>query len=154
MTIKADLVPYTEEYQQSVHSWIESEETYLSVCRGKEFPPPENLVKNWQREGVSSFLLFSENKPVAYGELWSRSSEMANEIAHVIVDPAKRSEGYGAKIIDLLFKRGINKPGIAKVIANLYSENPIALGCFMKTGFELVGTTTYTEGLRLVKMGY
>lgn len=79
---------------------------------------------------------------------------MAMEIAHLIVDPSFRSEGFGAKMVDLLFKRGINKPGIAKVVANLYAENPIALGCFMKTGFELVGTTTYTEGLRLVKMGY
>lgn len=150
--IKADLVPYTEEYDRDIRSWLDCEETYHFVCRGKDFPPSESVVKNWQREGVISYLLFSNSKPVAYGELWFKPSEMAVEIAHVLVKSTNRSEGFGTKMVQLLYDRGAARPDVAKVIANLYNENPIALGCFMKAGFEISGTTNYAEGLRLVKM--
>ena len=150
--IKADLVPYTDEYDRDVRSWLDSEETYRFVCRSKDFPPPESVVKNWQRDSVSSFILFSNNKPAAYGELWHKPAELAMEIAHLIVNPIKRSEGYGTKIVNLLYNRAAARTDVAKVIANLYHENPIALGCFMKAGFEISGTTNYTEGLRLVKL--
>ncbi len=59
--------------------------------------------------------------------------------------------GYGTKLIDLLFNRAASRPGIAKVIIKLFQENPIALGCFMKAGFEITGTTSYTTGLRMIK---
>ena len=152
MEIKADLVPYSEEYEQTVRSWIESEETYHLLCRGKEYPPPDNLVRNWQKEEVSSYLLFSERKPLAYGEIWKRSSDLGLEIAHVLVDPVKRGDGYGAKMVQLLINRAASYNNVAKVTAVLYDENPIALGCFMKAGFELSGTTGFTEGLKLIKI--
>ena len=60
---KADLVPFTVDYLDDVHSWIESEETYLFVCRGKDFPPDKNIVKSWQRKGINSYLLMSGGKP-------------------------------------------------------------------------------------------
>lgn len=150
--IKADLVPFSDEYEQDVRSWIDCEETYSFVCRGKDFPPPESLVLNWQREGIKSYLLFTERKPVAYGELWFKPGDMAVEIAHLIVNNFKRGEGYGVKMVNLLYNRGASRSDVAKVIANIYNENHSALSCFMKAGFEISGTTNYTEGLRLVKL--
>ena len=75
ISIKADIIPYAEEYAQVVRSWIDSDETLFNVCRGKEFPPAEDIIDGWQREDVTSYILLADRKPVAYGELWARSNE-------------------------------------------------------------------------------
>ena len=151
IVIKADLVPYSDEYEEYIRKWIDCEETFNFVCRGKDFPPSDSIIKSWQRPSVKSYLLIDSGKPVAYGELWRREEEMAIEIGHVMVEPFKRSMGYGTKIIELLYQRAASRSDIAKVIIKLFNENPIALGCFMKAQFEITGTTSYTSGLRMIR---
>ena len=150
--VKADLIPYTSEYAGIVRSWIESEETYQLVCRGINFPPPDDIVDSWQRKGVSAFLLISNSKPVAYGELWERRAEYAIELAHVIVDTYQRSQGYGTKLLQLLYNRAAQRPGTTKVLINLYNDNAEVLSCYLKAGFELASTATHIEGLKLMRM--
>ncbi|KAA3633616.1 MAG: GNAT family N-acetyltransferase [Calditrichaeota bacterium] len=149
--IKADIVPYSDEYAAQIRGWIESAETYKHVCRGTDFPPPENIISSWQRDTVNSYILIDSGKPIAYGELWHRKDEMAFELAHILVDPYKRSQGYGTKLIKLLYERAATRDDVAKVIIKLFQENPEALSCLMKAGFEITGTTNYTTGIRLVK---
>ncbi|MBD3258413.1 GNAT family N-acetyltransferase [candidate division GN15 bacterium] len=151
-SIKADLVPYTSEYAGQVRSWIDTEETYKLVCRGTNFPPPDDIIDSWQREGVVSYLMFSEGRPVAYGELWDRSGEQAIELNHIIVDQYKRSRGFGTKLIQLLYDRASTRPGIAKVLLNLYNDSQEVLGCYLKAGFEIVGTATHIEGLKMMRL--
>jgi len=150
--VKADLVPYGSEYSAVVRSWIESEETYNLVCRGINFPPPDDIVDSWQRQGVRSFLLIANRKPVAYGELWERKAEQAVEIAHVIVDTYQRSRGYGTLLLRLMYERASETPGVLRVLINLYHQDSEVLGCFLKAGFEISGTATHVEGLRLVRL--
>lgn len=150
--VKADIVPYTPEYAGLVRSWIDSNETYHDLCRGLDFPPPEDIIDSWQHSGVSSYLLFSQRKPVAYGELWKRPLEMAVEITHLIVEPVNRSRGYGTKMLELLYERAAQRSSVAKVILNLYGENEVALGCYLKAGFKLVGVSSHTVGLRMIRM--
>ncbi len=149
--VKADLVPYSAEYSRSVRSWINSPEILKTVCRGTDYPPSEEIIESWQREEVKSYLMFSENHPVAYAELWIKKMDLAIEIAHLIVDPAKRSRGYGTKMAELMFQRAAEMNNVAKVQVSLYGESTEALGCFLKAGFEILGTATYTTGLKLVK---
>jgi GNAT superfamily N-acetyltransferase len=139
---KADIVPYTREYAQTVRSWLDTKEALHDVCRGKDFPPPGDIVDTWQRKEVSSYLLFSSGNPVAYAELWN----------NLVVNPTRRKEGFGTRLVELLYEQGAARNDVAKVIINLYNENSAALNCFLKAGFELVGTTTYTQGLRIVRM--
>ncbi len=150
--IKADIIPYTAEFSAVVRAWIDSEETYFFVCRGKDFPPPDDIVDSWQRREIVSHLLFSENKPVAYGELWHRPLERAIEIAHLIVDPHRRGRGFGTKMVELLYQRAATRSGVTKILANLYNDSTVALGCYLKAGFELIGTADYTMGLRLIRL--
>jgi RimJ/RimL family protein N-acetyltransferase len=150
--VKADIIPYSAEYSSVVRSWVESEETYFNVCRGKEFPPPDELVDSWQRSDVSAFLLFSDNRPVAYGELWTRPNERSLEINHLLVDPYKRLQGYGTKMLELLFQRGAERQNVARVVVNLYNDSEAALGCYLKAGFELLSTATHTLGLKMVRL--
>ncbi|MCP4685050.1 MAG: GNAT family N-acetyltransferase [bacterium] len=150
--VKADLVPYTQEYSGVVRSWIESEETYQLVCRGINFPPPDDIVDSWQRKGVVSYILYANQKPVAYGEIWERPVEQAAEITHVLVDPYKRSRGYGTKLLELLYERAATRRGVARVLVNLYHQSPEALGCYLKAGFELTGTATHIAGLKMMRL--
>lgn len=148
---RADLVPYTPDYAGQVRSWIDCEETYDLVCRGVDFPPPDDVVDSWQRKGVRSYLLFSHSRPVAYGELWERKAEQAVEVAHLLVEPAKRGEGYGTRLLELIFDRGGSLSWVRKVLINLYHQSPEALGCYLKAGFDLIGTSTHIEGLRMMR---
>ena len=149
--VKADLVPYTSEYAGIVRSWMETEETYKLVCRGTNYPPPDDIVDSWQRQGVTSYLLISGRKPVAYGEIWDRKAEQAVEIAHVIVETYKRSQGIGTKLLELLFNRASQRAGITRVLINLYNDSTEVLGCCLKAGFEIQGTATHVEGLKLAR---
>jgi len=149
---RADLIPYSKEYSGIVRSWIDTPETYDLVCRGINFPPPEDIVESWQRKGVSSFLLFADRKPVAYGELWERKAEQAVEITHLIVETYMRSKGYGTKMLQLLYDLGATRPGIAKVLINLYHDSQEALGCCVKAGFEITGTAAHIEGLKMMRL--
>jgi len=150
--VRADLVPYTSEYSAIVRSWIDCEETYDAVCRGINFPPPDDIVDSWQRQGVTAYLLLADRKPAAYGELWERQAERAVEIAHVLVDNYRRSHGFCTKLIQLLYERASERASIDRVLLNLYHDSPEALGCFLKAGFELVGTATHIEGLKMMRM--
>jgi ribosomal protein S18 acetylase RimI-like enzyme len=150
--VRADLVPYTAEYSSLVRSWLDSPETYSRVCRGRaDFPPSEDIVDSWQRDGVTAFMLLADRKPVAYGELWERPTEMAVEITHLMVDPFRRSEGYGTRMLKLLCERASERPGVQKMILFLTGNNEEALGCYLKSGFELVGTTQAVMGLKMVR---
>ena len=148
---KADLVPFAPEYSPLVRSWIDTAQTYYHLCRGPGFPPPEDIVDSWQRNNVMSYLLFTGNRPVAYGELWARSAERAVEIAHVLVDPHHRGQGYGTRMIELLYERAAERPGVAHVLINLFSDSREALGCYLNAGFRLIGTTRHIPGLRLMR---
>lgn len=149
--VKADLIPYSPEYSALVRSWIESEETYQLVCRGVNFPPPDDIVDSWQRQGVKAYLLIANRKPVAYGEVWDRKGEQAVEIAHIIVDTYQRSRGLGTTLLRLLYDRAAEMPGVLRVLINLYHDNSEVLGCYLKAGFEISGTATHIEGLKLVR---
>ncbi|MDH3890313.1 MAG: GNAT family N-acetyltransferase [candidate division Zixibacteria bacterium] len=149
---KADIVPFTMEYAPVVRSWIDSEETYKNLCRGKDYPPPEEIVESWQRDAVSSYILLWQRRPVAYGELFNRPLEMAVEITHLIVDPVKRCEGYGTKMLELLYNRAAARANVAKVVLNLYGDSEITLGCYLKAGFVIEATSSYTIGFRMARM--
>ena len=149
---KADIVGFTKEYSQAVRSWIDSEETWENLAPGREFPPPENVVDSWQSEKVSAYVLMSENKIVAYGELIDKPQRLAVEISHLLVDPFRRGKGFGTKMIELLYNRASRRPGVSQVLINLIGEDQETLGCYFKAGFEIVGTTSHTTGLRLMRL--
>ncbi len=149
---KADLVPFTREFAQRVMSWIDSEETYRNMVGEGDWPPPDDLVESWQRVDIASYLLVAERQPVAYGEIWDRPVEMGAEIGHLVVDPVKRGRGYGTLMLDLLFSRASHRPRVRKVMLNFHGDDETVLGCYLKAGFELLGTAPKGQGLRMIKL--
>ena len=151
-TIKADLVPFNLHFDALVLSWIDSEKCYYDLCLGKGFPPPIDLVDSWQKEGVKSYLMYAQGEPVSYGEFWERPFELAVEIAHLLVDPAKRSQGYGTRMVELMFDKACERTDIASVHLNLFVQSKAALNCYLKAGFELVSAANYATGLKMIRM--
>jgi ribosomal protein S18 acetylase RimI-like enzyme len=150
--VKADIVGYTAEYSAAVRSWINSAETFFALCRNREFPPPEDIVDSWQRAGIASYILLADRKPAAYGELWDRPQKMAVEIAHLLVDPARRGIGLGTKMLTLLYERAAGRKAVSQVLLNLYVVDEDILSCYLRAGFEILGTSEHMAGLRLVRL--
>jgi len=148
---KADIIPYHESYAKTVLGWIDTEQVYLRVCRGRNFPPSDDLIDKWQRKGVSSYLLLYLGVALGYAELVHRPLEMAAEISHLMIAPKFRGRGLGAKFVDLLAQRAAEKDEIARVLVNLYNENTDMLELFLKSQFELIGASNYVVGLKLIR---
>ena len=129
--IKADLIPFHDQYAELVRSWIDSEAAYLAVCRGRDWPPPEDIVKQWQRDDMSAWLLIVSGEPAGYGEVWDRPHDMAVELNHIVVDPKQRRAGCGRRLIELLFERAASRTDVAKVMTprtEMSCSRPILLG--------------------------
>jgi hypothetical protein len=59
--------------------------------------------------------------------------------------------GFGTNSC-LLYQQAAVRRDVGKVVINLYNDSEIALGCYLKAGFELVGTATHTMGLRMARI--
>jgi RimJ/RimL family protein N-acetyltransferase len=145
---KADLIPFSHSFAQRVASWIDSAETYCNMT-GELTEPPEDVVESWQQVDVKAFLLMAHGQPLAYGEIWDRPVELAAEIGHLIVDPARRGRGYGTKMLQLLTQRAAQNARVRRVILNFHGGDETVLGCYLKAGFELVASGSGGEGLRM-----
>ncbi|MDX9858467.1 MAG: GNAT family N-acetyltransferase [candidate division Zixibacteria bacterium] len=150
--VKADIIKYTSEYARTVRSWIETEQTAADLDIAAEYPPAEEIVDEWQTEEMTSYLLLSGNGPVAYAELWSHPIEMGLEIKRLLVDPKRRRNGYGCKMLSLLCEIAGRRKDIAKVFLTVDWDNRSALGCYLKSGFTVAGTTHDRPGLYLTRI--
>lgn len=149
---KADIVKYTSEYAHAVRSWIDSEDTAASLEVLSEYPPTDDIVDTWQEEHMSSYLLLSANGPVAYAELWDRPAELAIEVRRLLVAPKYRDNGFGCKMLSLLHEIVSRRKDVAKVFITVDWDNRSALGCYLKSGFTVAGTTHDRPGLYLTRI--
>ncbi len=150
--VQTYLAPYEPPYASVVRGWLDSLATVTAVCRSETWPVEEDIVDSWQRDNVTGWLLFDDRQARAYGELWPRPKESAIEIAHLLVDPALRRRGLGRELLRRLSARAEEDPSVDRVLINIYTDNEAALGLAMASGFELMGTNKYVEGLQLVKL--
>jgi L-amino acid N-acyltransferase YncA len=54
-------------------------------------------------------------------------------------------------MLRLLYERAAERQGVHKVLIFLTGENEEALGCYLKAGFELLGTTQAVAGLKMIR---
>lgn len=150
--VKADIVPYTAEYAATVQGWIDSEETFRALGGHEEYPPADDLVASWQTEQRTSHLLFSNNRPIAFAQLWDHPLEMAVEIEHLLVKPDMRNHGVGSRMLVLLYEFASRWRGLAKVIAHVPQDQPAALACCLKAGFSMEGMSSFKNSIRMLRL--
>jgi ribosomal protein S18 acetylase RimI-like enzyme len=95
-----------------------------------------DIVEGWaRRPDVEAFVLRQHELVVAYGEIWIDVDEREVELAHLIVDPDRRGEGLGGRLVaELVDQARRHYPLIAM---RVHSNNAAAIRCYTRSGFEL-----------------
>lgn len=143
------LIDYSAHHAAMVRGWIDTADTLTALGESQPFPPSETLPDDWQSEGIISRLLLTEHGIVAYAELRHMPTLMALEVHRLLVSPVFRGRGYGAAMLRKLVGQAGEQAGIATVRATVPISDPAAAGCFLKAGFQMVGTLPQGEGIML-----
>lgn len=147
----ADIISYTNSYSAVVRGWIDSERTYRRLGGRGDWPCSDEVIIGRQINDMRAYLLIDRQKPVAYAELWPKPQQLAVEVRWLLVDPTKRNKGFGSQLLERLWLRVSAKRGIARVVIMLEGDNREALGCYLRAGFSISGTTG-APGLTLHRM--
>lgn len=92
-------------------------------------------VLGWHADpDVHAYVLGRVHRPVAYGEVWVDQAEGEVELARIIVDPAKRRAGFGARLVDALLGRAAGF-GLPVAYVRVVPENVAAIRCYEGCGF-------------------
>jgi RimJ/RimL family protein N-acetyltransferase len=99
-------------------------------------PLDEEMVTQWMRERGSGFVLESNGRIVAYGEL-NENLEESNTywIGHVMVHPRRRGAGFGRNLVGALLKHAMETLHAREVRISAFDDNPAALKCYRACGF-------------------
>lgn len=116
-----------------IAGWAGTTDESMLWCSLPEVTP--DIVDGWSRRpDVEAFVLSEDRHAVAYGETWVDVDEREVELAHVIVDPDRRGEGLGGRLIaELVGQARRHYPLIA---LRVHSLNDAAIRCYARAGFE------------------
>jgi [ribosomal protein S18]-alanine N-acetyltransferase len=96
---------------------------------------PDAVLAGWHEDpDISGFLLVRAGAPVAYGELWLEPDHAEAELAHLVVDPARRRQGLGRTLAVALVERA-RAAGLTNIFLRVHPDNTIALACYATAGF-------------------
>jgi len=94
----------------------------------------EDFVQ-WQTSGDQfGYVLEYLGDPVAYGEVWVDHAAQDTELAHIIVAPAARGQGWGKRITELLFLEAV-KYGFPWTYMRVHPVNARAVACYKSVRF-------------------
>lgn len=116
-----------------VAGWAGSPDESMLWCSRTDVT--DDVVANWSAQpDVEAFVLRDDDRVVAYGEVWIDTDEQEVELAHVIVDPGRRGEGWGGRLIgELVAQARRHYPVVA---LRVHSVNDAAIRCYARAGFE------------------
>lgn len=86
---------------------------------------------------------------VAFGQVIVKKNGF-HHLARIIVDPTKRSSGYGKYLCNALIQK-VSQDGHQKFSLNVYPNNTIALNLYKALGFQEVVQVPTTEYCHLIK---
>lgn len=135
------LTGFEEKETATVFSWLDSPEVYrIMTCGQAKWPPPSDLVSQWQGDSASSWLLRDVGgEPLAYGEIWLSENPEESELKHLLVDPSLRGHGIGQTLTRALSAESMENELVSSVVLQVYSDNQAAIACYRKVGFVIVG---------------
>lgn len=113
-------------------------------CRwaiGHEVFSVEDFTRWVKASDQWGYVLEDQGIPRAYGEIWVDDEARDLELAHVIVDPKARRQGYGKEITGRLFDVS-RQFGMSKVYMRVAPDNRPALTCYLSVGFKRVMVLT------------
>jgi [ribosomal protein S18]-alanine N-acetyltransferase len=136
----------TDAHAALVAGWPSSAEEAGRWCSRAEHPfPPEAVTAWWEDADVSPWLLLDPyGVPVAYGEVWDDADEDETELARLIVDPARRRQGVGRRLVDELVAIA-RTAGRSSCFIRVAPHNDAALALYRAAGFRDVDDATAAD---------
>lgn len=119
----------------TVASWSTTPAEATAWVSGSGPVTPATVHGWWRQPEVAAWLLRDpEGTPVAYGEVWDDAEEDEVELARLIVDPARRREGIGRRLVGaLLDLSGSN--GRSACFLRVVPDNVAARALYRCAGF-------------------
>lgn len=142
------LRPYNENDAETILSWSKSESAFYKWSAGVlgEYP-----ISKKQFGYVNNFMAFTaidDDEVIGFFTL-RRPSENFDELrfGFVVVDPQKRGQGYGKRMLQLGIKFAKEIFGAKKISLGVFENNESAYCCYKAVGFKdivLEETEKYT----------
>nr|WP_269809873.1 GNAT family N-acetyltransferase [Kineosporia rhizophila] len=129
------------EQAELVASWATSEQE-ARWWAGAPYPVPPSLVSSWADDpDAHGFVLYHGTEPIAYGEIWDDADEGESELAHLIVAPDCRGQGFGRRLVRSLVPRA----GFGALVMRVHPDNSAAQACYLGAGFGRVDEAREAE---------
>lgn len=133
------LVPFDDRPGTVVLAWPVTA-TELRWWCGLTATPDRDQLARWHADpDVEPYLLVEGDEPVGYGELWREPGEV--ELARLIVAPAHRRRGAGARLVTGL----VQLAGATDVFLRVQPDNEPALRLYRSLGWMRVDPVEEAE---------
>jgi ribosomal protein S18 acetylase RimI-like enzyme len=134
------------QHADTIAGWSASEHEAAAWASRPEHPfPPAVVASWWERPDVQPWLLLGpDGVPAAYGELWDDEEEDEVELAHLIVDPARRRQGVGGRLVRELLAQA-RALGRSTCALRVVPDNAAALAVYRSQGFRDVAADVAAE---------
>ncbi|MDQ7991475.1 MAG: GNAT family N-acetyltransferase [Propionicimonas sp.] len=134
----AQLLPLTPESAEVVASWVHSR-AEATMAGGPWFPFPltgADIVAIDADPAWQVFVLADrEGRVVASGSLFAKEDGRLQRIGRVLVDPARRGEGWGRAVMELLLARTDADASIDATELGVFTQNTVARELYLRLGF-------------------
>lgn len=115
-----------------VARWSTEREATLMWCSLPEVTG--DVVAAWSESpSVEAYVLCDDGAVVGYGEIWIDAGENEVELAHLIVDPARRNRGLGRQLVAGLVEQAQRHYPV--VAMRVHSQNEAAIRTYVAAGF-------------------
>lgn len=134
------------EHAAAIAAWSTSAAEADVWASRAEHPFPSAAITGWwDDDDVSPWVLLDpDGHLVAYGEIWDDEEEDEVELARLIVDPGRRREGIGRRLVDALVTR-MRAGGRAACFLRVAPSNTAALALYRASGFVDVAAASAAE---------
>ncbi len=137
----------------AVASLVTSQDDLRQVSPRDTFPVNGADVDRWRGVGAA-FVLSRGTEVLAYGEINRDPTRRYRYwIGHVVVSSARRNAGLGKHLISALTIYALDRLGAGEVWIGAFDDNPAALRCYLRCGFEERSRRTVL-GRTLVDLSY
>lgn len=140
---KLRIRPYRSSDCERIRTWISDEESHLKWCANTiPFGFTEETFEKSLREGLekNGEMGFTATDaagiPVGFFKLSLNYEENAGFFKCIIVDGNRRGTGIGKQMMTGAVKYAFEIAGVEKVRLVVFDDNPAAVSCYAKVGFE------------------
>ncbi|MEI2774760.1 MAG: GNAT family N-acetyltransferase [Tetrasphaera sp.] len=123
------------EHADAILAWMQQS----PFSRGwvPEAGQPQDVLTGWMRDpDTSCWVVEDDGVPVAYGTIWDDPKEGEAELAHLVVDPARRGRGHGRALV-LALAQIAARPG-RRVVLRIDPHNDRALAVYVSCHFAIL----------------